>query len=297
MASKNNRNNKLSFVLLALSLAACSVVPIDETIADVADELMTEFVALAKSGSEVGQDWFDFAVKARTAGNPRLADRALDRAGTLKFSPIRLGLETARLRITANEPDAATSALQGIAQAGFAAVGVLTNDPLINSLAGHAEYDALIATMTEQAYPCQHQPEFRDFDFWIGEWDVAIASGAHAGRNVIKAIEKGCVLLEQWTSASGVSGMSINYLDKVTDEWVQIWNAEGGSQINIRGGMTDEGMRLVGQIHYIVAGTTAPFRGLWTPMPDGRVRQFFEQSNDGGETWVPWFEGFYSRTN
>jgi hypothetical protein len=38
-----------------------------------------------------------------------------------------------------------------------------------------------------------------------------------------------------------------------------------------------------------------PFRGLWTPLPDGRVRQFFEQSNDGGETWVPWFEGFYTR--
>ena len=29
----------------------------------------------------------------------------------------------------------------------------------------------------------------------------------------------------------------------------------------------------------------------------GRVRQYFEQSNDGGETWVPWFEGFYTRTS
>ena len=30
-------------------------------------------------------------------------------------------------------------------------------------------------------------------------------------------------------------------------------------------------------------------------MDDGRVRQFFEQSNDEGETWSPWFEGFYTR--
>jgi hypothetical protein len=54
-------------------------------------------------------------------------------------------------------------------------------------------------------------------------------------------------------------------------------------------------MLLEGQIHYTSNGITAPFRGLWTAQPDGRVRQFFEQSNDGGETWEPWFEGYYSR--
>ena len=40
--------------------------------------------------------------------------------------------------------------------------------------------------------------------------------------------------------------MSINYLDKVSGEWVQVWNDASGSQINIRGGMTEEGMLLVG---------------------------------------------------
>ena len=89
--------------------------------------------------------------------------------------------------------------------------------------------------------------------------------------------------------------MSINYVDKITGEWVQIWNASGGSQINVRGGLTEEGMAMEGTIHYVANGTTAPFRALWTPLEDGRVRQYFEQSNDGGETWVPWFEGFYSR--
>ena len=103
------------------------------------------------------------------------------------------------------------------------------------------------------------------------------------------------MLLENWTNVAGGTGMSINYLDKSTGEWVQVWHAEGGSQIHIRGGMTDEGMRLVGQIHYVATNTTAPFRGLWTPLEDGRVRQYFEQSSDGGETWSPWFEGFYTR--
>ena len=79
-------------------------------------------------------------------------------------------------------------------------------------------------------------------------------------------------------------------------EWVQIWNDASGGQINIRGGMTDDGMLLSGTIHTVADGTTMPFRGLWTPLPDGRVRQFFEQSSDDGVTWAPWFEGFYTRS-
>ena len=59
--------------------------------------------------------------------------------------------------------------------------------------------------------------------------------------------------------------------------------------------MTDDGMLLVGTLHSVGTGTTLPFRGLWTLLDDGRVRQFFEQSTDGGETWTPWFEGFYTR--
>jgi len=145
------------------------------------------------------------------------------------------------------------------------------------------------------SFPCQQQAEFRAFDFWLGEWEVRTADGRLAGHNSIKAAEQGCVLLENWRGAGGSTGMSVNYLDKSTGEWVQIWNDASGSQINIRGGLTDEGMLLVGRIHYIARGTTAAFRGLWTPLDDGRVRQFFEQSNDGGKNWSKWFEGFYSR--
>jgi len=143
--------------------------------------------------------------------------------------------------------------------------------------------------------PCEQDERFREFDFWVGEWDVHDSKGTLVGENSITSKERGCLLVENWQGARGSSGMSINYLDRITDEWVQIWHAAGGYQIDIRGGLTDNGMLLRGTIHYIGTGQTAPFRGLWTPMPDGRVRQFFEQSNDDGETWEPWFEGFYTR--
>jgi hypothetical protein len=145
------------------------------------------------------------------------------------------------------------------------------------------------------AYPCEHGEKFREFDFWLGEWGVRTADGRLAGHNSIRPAERGCLLTEHWTNTSGGTGMSINYFDKVANKWVQVWLAEGGSQIMISGGMTDEGMSLLGTLHDIGSGSTVPFRGLWTPLADGRVRQYFEQSNDGGVTWVPWFEGFYSR--
>jgi hypothetical protein len=143
--------------------------------------------------------------------------------------------------------------------------------------------------------PCESEARFREFDFWVGDWDVRDGSGTVVGENSIGRWEKGCVLVEQWRGVQGSTGMSINYLDRITGEWVQIWHAAGGYQIDIRGGLTEDGMLLRGTIHYIGTGQTAPFRGLWTPLPDGRVRQFFEQSNDDGATWEPWFEGFYSR--
>ena len=143
--------------------------------------------------------------------------------------------------------------------------------------------------------PCLDSERFREFDFWLGDWDVHTATGQFAGSNRIRSAENGCVVLEEWSGSQGGSGVSMNFYDAATDEWVQIWTGGGGSQIHIRGGLKDGAMQLVGKIHYVSNGNTADFRGTWTPLDDGRVRQFFEQSTDGGENWAPWFDGYYSR--
>ena len=263
--------------------------------ADVYGDLQAELAGLEKNAAATSQEWFALAQKAREAEVYTIASEALSRAGETGLSPIQLGVESARLYTVQGESDAAVSALRDLFGQGFTAVAFLDSDPVISSLAGNAGYDGLIEDMSVQAYPCGHTPGFSDFDFWIGEWDVHVAGGQMAGTNSITRQERGCVLVERWENTTGGTGMSINYLDLAANEWVQVWNAEGGTQINIRGGLTDDGMAMQGTIHYVANGTTAPFRALWTPLPDGRVRQFFEQSNDGGETWSPWFEGFYTR--
>jgi hypothetical protein len=260
-------------------------------------DIAREFADLSNNDAAAGQEWFALAGKAREADDLDVATKALERAAELEFSPIRLGMEKARILVAGGNPEKAVGELQTLLDSGFSSVGFVIADPVINSMAGRADYDAVIEKMSALAYPCVHDEAFKEFDFWIGSWDVHVANGTPAGSNVIRRAERGCVLIENWTNTSGGTGMSVNYVDKTTDEWVQIWNAEGGSQINVRGGLTEDGMRMEGHIHSVGNGTTAPFRALWTLLPDGRVRQYFEQSNDDGATWVPWFEGFYTRTD
>lgn len=240
-------------------------------------------------------DWFAAAQAARQEGALEDAFAALEKADEGGFAPLRISFERARLLTLSGDAVKAVAELEAVAATGFTGLGFITGDPILSTLAGQAQYDRLVADMSVRAYPCEHDDAFRAFDFWVGDWVVHDKAGSLAGTNTIERAQRGCVLIENWTSASGGTGMSINYLDKESGEWVQVWHAEGGSQIHIRGGMTDEGMRLTGRIHYIANGTTAPFRGLWTLLEDGRVRQYFEQSSDEGETWTPWFEGFYTR--
>ncbi len=205
-------------------------------------------------------------------------------------------LDAARGHVAAGNDTAAIRELEALADSGFTMVSVLTADETLTALAGNPAYDAIIDEMSRKAYPCEHDERFRRFDFWVGTWEVHVADGRLAGRNRIEKSQRGCVLIEHWESVQGTTGMSINYFDAAASEWVQVWNDAAGNQIDIRGGLTEDGMRLSGRIHYVASGKSADFRGLWTPLDDGRVRQFFEQSNDGGDTWTPWFEGFYTRT-
>ena len=286
----------LTIAIVVLAVAAGPFIYF-ESVTAASRDLAAEFSSLEQAANENAQDWFQLAQDARQLDELELAGKSLDKASEYGLSPVRIGIEKARILVAGNDQEGATTELQDVFEAGFTSVGVLTSDPLINSMAGRKDYDELVSQMSVQAFPCAHQEGFRDFDFWIGDWDVHLANGTQAGSNIIKSIERGCALTEHWTGASGGTGMSINYLDKSSGKWVQVWNAANGAQINIRGGLTDDGMLLEGYIHYVSNGTTAPFRGLWTLLPDGRVRQYFEQLNDDGKTWVSWFEAFYTRTN
>lgn len=141
--------------------------------------------------------------------------------------------------------------------------------------------------------PCAAD-SFRQFDFWVGEWNVVDGGGRPAGRNSITLEQNGCVLIERWTSVKGGTGMSMNHFDPLSKTWRQHWVGLG-LILEMSGGLKGDSMVLEGKLQYLADSKITLLRGTWTPLPDGRVRQHFVESTDEGKTWSEWFDGYYSR--
>ncbi len=142
------------------------------------------------------------------------------------------------------------------------------------------------------APPTCDAPAYRQFDFWLGDWTVRDPEGAFMGRNEITRDDAGCLIVERWTSARGDSGQSYNYYDPAADRWRQVWVSQA-IIVEIAGGLTEDGeMRLEGEITYR-GGQVRPFKGAWTPLEDGAVRQHFEQYDRETDVWNAWFTGIY----
>lgn len=146
------------------------------------------------------------------------------------------------------------------------------------------------STTAQESKPCSEDVHAA-FDFWIGAWEVRLADGTLAGHNDIQKRAGGCTLVERWRGVSGSRGRSINYFDPLDGRWHQHWVDNSGLILRLAGGPQDSGVRLQGtgrdpgRLHRIT----------WAPLDDGRVRQHWEVSEDGGEGWTEVFDGFYSR--
>lgn len=132
----------------------------------------------------------------------------------------------------------------------------------------------------------------RQFDFWIGEWDVYTPDGAKAGGNTITSILGGCALQENWVSASGGGGHSYNIYDARRDRWHQTWVDGQGTLLVLEGGLQHGRMVLRGE-RLGRDGQPVLDEISWEPLEGGRVRQLWRASGDGGQSWRLVFDGTY----
>ncbi|MGB7212675.1 MAG: hypothetical protein WBC97_08605 [Gemmatimonadales bacterium] len=152
------------------------------------------------------------------------------------------------------------------------------------------------ATMIAQAapHPCE-APEFRQFDFWVGEWTVTDSAGKTPyGTSSITGEESGCLIHEHWAGTNGGTGQSFNFYNATGHDWTQVWVASSGGQLYLVGKF-DGGAMTLDETSTGPGGTSMVQRITWTPEPDGRVRQLWQQSLDGGKTWTVGFDGWYRR--
>jgi hypothetical protein len=150
---------------------------------------------------------------------------------------------------------------------------------------------ALSLQSKSQKLPCSN-PEFRQFDFWIGKWDVYGKNGKKAGDSKITLILDSCVILEEWTSSTAQNnllykGKSFNSYNAGTKQWQQTWVDNTGNTTEFLRGEASNG-----KIVYYAdkvnenAGKTFMRRLTFTKNSDSNVRQLGERSDDQGVTWT-----------
>lgn len=147
----------------------------------------------------------------------------------------------------------------------------------------------------QQAPPSCSSAAHRQFDFWVGDWTVTdSARSVTYGSNQVTSEEGGCLVHEHWAGSKGGTGQSFNFFEPRTGKWEQVWVGQGGWNLHLVGAFDGRAMVLKGES---LSPTGAPQLewAEWSPHPDGRVRQFWRQSTDGGKTWVVYFDGWYAK--
>lgn len=142
--------------------------------------------------------------------------------------------------------------------------------------------------------PCRG-PEHREFDFWLGLWNIDNAAGDHIGTSVITSELDGCVIMEDFIGSGGFQGRSLNFYDADTDTWHQTFVDGLIGNFRLSGGLQGDEMVMTGSqtvVQFPFAIRQRDSRITWTPLSAGRVRQVIEASFDGGPVQTT-FDGTY----
>jgi hypothetical protein len=143
--------------------------------------------------------------------------------------------------------------------------------------------------------PACTAPEHRQFDFWVGRWDVyPTGKDKLAGHSLIEKLYDGCAIRENWMPLGNAGGGSLN--NYVTDQkvWRQTWLDSSNARVEFEGGLKGSAMVLTG----FWKGANGPgqdglVRMTYTRESGGSVRQLGELSRDDGKSWAPIFDFTY----
>jgi hypothetical protein len=130
--------------------------------------------------------------------------------------------------------------------------------------------------------------QYRQFDFWIGDWDAFDPDGAKSAHVQVTSILDGCVLQEIYEGANGANGRSFTIFDAAKKSWHQSWVTNRGQMLELRGSLHEGAITLRGMDH-TATGAQRLVSGTWRAVPAG-VRETAMTSVDHGKSWQPWFD-------
>jgi len=148
--------------------------------------------------------------------------------------------------------------------------------------------------------PCS-DPIYRQFDFWIGEWEAFGLNGQKAGDSKISVILDSCIILEEWTSATvnrglRYAGKSFNTYNAATKQWQQTWvDNAGGSNEYLVGKFENNKLIYISSPFSFSKDTMAIRKMTFTNLSPVKLRQHGEISKDNGITWATEYDLEYRR--
>ncbi len=169
----------------------------------------------------------------------------------------------------------------------------LKNDPNFVGLRGDRRFKELSEAGAKAAKVCMNIPEYRGFDFWVGDWNVVGQAGQQLGTNKVVVLADGCIVEENWESAGGGVGKSFNFYNPTTKKWHQSYMDNTGGNWMMDGELRDGVLRYEGTI-YSPTGKVLVHMTFYNMGPD-KVRQTAETSTDDGKTWTSVWDGMYVR--
>lgn len=150
--------------------------------------------------------------------------------------------------------------------------------------------------------PCG-SPEARQFDFWLGEWDLTWPaeqmggeSGAIArGRNSLTRLFEDCVVEENFmTEDASFRGHSVSVYDVNAGLWRQTWVDSAGGYISLTGGVVDGEMVLATDPKETEAGVVF-HRMVFADIESDSLEWAWRRTADGGMTWTDLWNISYRR--
>ncbi|MBW3564097.1 MAG: tetratricopeptide repeat protein [Acidobacteria bacterium] len=291
MRETANPHRRLSLILVGLLFTVPSLAQdLDEANRLAAEGNAAAAIPLYEShlaqNPDDGATWYALGRAAHSLERLDLAKRALRRALELSFQPAGAQLRLGTIALAEGDEAAARNWLQQAFDGGVPVARMITQMPGYGDAARSAEFDEFVRTL----HPCG-TPENRQFDFWIGDWEVFNPSGRKVGENRIEKILDGCVLAEFWTGAGGSAGRSHNRYDSARKQWVQHWVSDNGSAIDMWGGLVDGAMIL----ETVPTESSPKQRWIWTLEEDGSVRQKAEQLDPETGEWQVIWDSYYRR--
>jgi len=254
---------------------------------------------IAEEEPQSARAWYRLGISLHGIGEEQRALSAYEKSLKAGLPPAFGEYQIALVYASMKEKEKAILYLQKAATDGFSQLEQLDSDTELAELRGDERFTKVEEQTRRNQKPCAYAPENRQFDFWLGEWNVVTTKdGIAAGSSRIELILADCVVQENWTSGGniGYTGKSYNIYNQALKRWEQYWVDNAGGNIFFYGGLKN------GVMDY------------WTdtiPQPDGTklkrhlqfirlgpdtVRQFSQGSTDDGKTWHVEYDFTYQRT-